>query len=186
MFKITNRIPDSKQRLVYVCTRTFEDVSITGHVASHLWWVQVSTQLCLDSRWLGRVTVSKFFDFFLASPTANCKQTSHNMLEVTTLYLCFGTCADTTPQMHMATHAKHMRRANASLLEQQWRDICEANARRIRRSPLIIEQTNSRATISRVAFGVNRPLVTIGSGSTVGWEGLRQNIWCKSRRVLTL
>jgi len=67
------------------------------------------------------------------------------MLEVTTLYLCFGTCADTTQQMHTATHAKHMRTANASLLEQQWRDICEANATRIRRSPLNIEQTNNFA-----------------------------------------
>jgi len=56
-----------------------------------------------------------------------------------------------------ATHAKHMRRANASLLEQQWCDTCEVNATRIRGSPLITEQTNSRATISRVAFGVNRP-----------------------------
>jgi len=36
MFKITNGIPDSKQTLVYVCTRTFEDVGTTGHVASHL------------------------------------------------------------------------------------------------------------------------------------------------------
>jgi len=36
MFKITNGIPDSKQALVYVCTRTFEDVGIAGHVASHL------------------------------------------------------------------------------------------------------------------------------------------------------
>ena len=44
-----------------------------------------------------------------------------------------------------ATHAKHMRRANMSLLEQQWRDICEANATRIRRSPLNIEQTNNFA-----------------------------------------
>ena len=39
-----------------------------------------------------------------------------------------------------------MRRANASLREQQWRDTCEANATRIRGSPLIIEQTTSRAT----------------------------------------
>ena len=53
-----------------------------------------------------------------------------------------------------ATHAQHMRIANASSLEQQWRDTCEAHATRIRGSLLIIEQTNSRATISRVAFGV--------------------------------
>ena len=42
-----------------------------------------------------------------------------------------------------------------NILEQQWRETCVANATRIRGSPLIIEQTNSRATISRVVFGVN-------------------------------
>jgi len=75
------------------------------------------------------------------------------MLAVTTLYLCFGTSVDTTPQMPR----QPTRRANASLLEQQWRGACEASATRIRGSPIIIEQTNSHATISRVAFGVNWP-----------------------------
>ena len=46
---------------------------------------------------------------------------------------------DTTPQ----TSRQPMRRANAT---------------RIRGSPVITEQTNTRASISRVAFGVNRPL----------------------------
>ena len=37
---------------------TIEDVGITVHVASHLSRVQVSTQLCVDSRWLGRVKLA--------------------------------------------------------------------------------------------------------------------------------
>ena len=45
-----------------------------------------------------------------------------------------------------ATHAKHTRRANASFLEQQRRGTCKANATRFRGPPLMIEQTNTRAS----------------------------------------
>ena len=76
-----------------------------------------------------------------------------------------------------ATHAKHTRRANASLLEQQWRGTCEANATRIRGSPVIIEQINTRATISRVAFGVNRPLVVIQCNILTIEALLRKNMY---------
>jgi len=50
-----------------------------------------------------------------------------------------------------ANHAKHMRRTNASLLEQERRGNGEASATRSRGFPMIIKETNSRV-MSRFAF----------------------------------